>query len=96
MLVARQMTPNTIKFIKSAAAPKQNDKTELFGMKNNDKDDKVAKRHIWVSVGLPFGDSIYRKQNENDNTILISANMTIPSLSLKNRKWSFHPLLKLQ
>jgi hypothetical protein len=82
MVVARQMTPYTTKFENSTAAPKANDGTELYGIRRSDKDDSVPKRHICVSVGLPFGDSMYTKQNENDNTILISANMIIPSLSL--------------
>ena len=88
MLVARQMIPNTIKFIKSAAAPKQNDRAELFGMRSIDNTDKVAKRHICVAVGRPFGDLIYTKPNENDNTILISANMVFLFL-FQNKKEVF-------
>jgi hypothetical protein len=75
MVVARQMTPNTVKFIKSAPAPIQNDSTELYGMRRSDKIDNVAKIWICVDVGLPFGDCIYTKPNEIDAAILISANM---------------------
>ena len=45
-VVAKQIIAYVIKFIRSEAAPRENDRAELLGMKRMDNDENSANRNI--------------------------------------------------